>query len=36
MEEKKTSVMYKIIKWLVKVFYPKITVIGAENLPEEA
>ena len=35
MEEKKTSVMYKIIKWLVKVFYPKITVIGAENLPEE-
>ena len=27
--------IYRIIKWLVWVFYPKIKVIGAENLPAE-
>ena len=36
MEDKKTSWMYKIIKWLVQLFYPKIEVVGAENLPDEA
>lgn len=29
-------VCYRIIKWLVWVFYPKITVEGVENLPEES
>lgn len=36
MEEKKTSFLYKIIKGLVWLFYPKLEVIGAENLPGEA
>lgn len=35
MKEKKTSVLYKVIKCLVKVFYPKIGVEGQENIPEE-
>ena len=35
MTEKKTSVLFKLIKWLVKVFYPKTQVEGAENLPDE-
>ena len=34
-EEKKTSVMYKIIKGGVRLFYPKTEVIGLENLPDE-
>lgn len=28
-------VCYRIIRWLVKLFYPKTEVIGAENLPKE-
>ncbi len=36
METKKTSVPYRIIKGLVWVFYPKLEVVGTENLPEEA
>lgn len=35
MEEKKTSLLYKIIKGLVWFYYPKLEVVGAENLPEE-
>lgn len=35
MEEKKISLSYRIIRGLVKLFYPKIEVIGAENLPDE-
>lgn len=35
MSEKKTSFLFKIIKGTVKLFYPKITVEGAENLPDE-
>ena len=35
MEEKKKPVLFKIIKWLVKAFYPKMQVEGTENLPEE-
>lgn len=36
MEEKKVSRLYRIIKWLIWVFYPKMDVAGVENLPEEA
>ena len=35
MDEKKTSVLFKIIKWCVEVFYPKMQVEGVENLPDE-
>ena len=35
METKKTSVPYRIIKGLVWLFYPKLEVVGVENLPEE-
>jgi len=35
MDEKKTSVLFKIIKWCVKVFYPNMQVEGVENLPDE-
>lgn len=35
MEQKKTTFAYKIIRWLVWFFYPKTTVEGAENLPDE-
>lgn len=35
MNERKVSPVYKVIKWLVKVFYPKIEVVGADNLPDE-
>ena len=33
--DKKRSVFYPPIKWLVKTFYPKIRVEGVENLPAE-
>lgn len=36
MEEKKISLLYKIIKGLVWFFYPKLKVVGAENLPDDA
>ena len=36
MEDKKVSLLYKIIKGLVWLFYPKMKVMGIENLPEEA
>ncbi len=35
MAEKKVSVIYKCIKWLVKTCYPKIETVGTENLPQE-
>ena len=35
MEEKKTSFLYKIIKGLVWLFYPKMKVMGAEKLTDE-
>ncbi len=35
MKETGTSPIYRGIKWLVKLFYPKIEVVGAENLPDE-
>lgn len=31
----KPSPLFRVIKWAVKVCYPKIEVVGAENLPEE-
>lgn len=33
--KKTLSLFYRPIKWLVKVFYPKIEAVGAENLPQE-
>lgn len=35
MNKEKTSPLYRFIKWLVWVFYPKMEVVGSENLPEE-
>ncbi len=35
MHKQKKTVLFRFIKWCVKVFYPKIQVEGAENLPEE-
>jgi len=35
MEEKKTSFIYKIIRWFVWLFSPKFRLLGRENLPEE-
>lgn len=34
MSEKKTSLVYRIIKWIVKTVYPKMQVQGEENLPD--
>ena len=34
--EKLASVIYRGIKYLVKIVYPRIEVIGTENLPHEA
>ena len=36
MEEKKPSLLYRILKGLVWFFYPKLEVEGTENLPNEA
>ena len=36
MQDKKTSVLYKIIRWIVSVVYPKIRIVGEENIPKEA
>lgn len=36
MKEKQRSLFYRIIKRLVWFFYPKIEVVGTENIPEEA
>lgn len=35
MTEKKPSVLFRIIKWFVKLVYPEIQVEGGENLPDE-
>lgn len=35
MEEKKTNRLYRVIRWLVRLFTPKFKTVGAENLPEE-
>jgi len=28
-------VLYRLIKWIVKLIYPKIEIVGIENLPQE-
>ena len=33
MEDKKVSLLYKIIKRLIWLVYPKMNVLGIENLP---
>lgn len=35
MAQKETTPQYKLIKWLVKTCYPKYSVEGLENLPQE-
>lgn len=35
MKEKISALLYRIIKWFVWVFYPRIEVIGEEHLPQE-
>ncbi len=35
MEEKKTSWIYKVIRWLVWLFSPRYQIEGTENLPDE-
>lgn len=35
MVRKKTAWLYRMIKWCVRVCYPKTEVVGAENLPDE-
>lgn len=35
MTEKKTSLIYKILRWFVLLFSPKFRLVGEENLPEE-
>lgn len=34
MDEKKTSLLYRILKFFVLLFYPKMEVDGLENLPD--
>lgn len=35
MRKKKVSPGFKLIKWLLRVIYPKMEAVGAENLPDE-
>ena len=35
MTSKKTSALYRGIKRLVRLFYPKYTAEGVQNLPQE-
>lgn len=35
MSKQKTSLLYKLIKGAVKLFYPRMTVEGTEHLPDE-
>lgn len=35
MESKKPSTLYRIIKWIIRVIYPKTKVVGTEKLPDE-
>lgn len=35
MQQKKVSLLYKFFKWVVGVFYPRTTVYGIQNLPDE-
>ena len=33
-EDRKTSPAYRVVRWLVWLFYPRIEVVGQENLPD--
>ena len=35
MEDKKTSLFYRILRWFVWLFSPKYKIVGAEKLPDE-
>lgn len=35
MEKKKVSPLFRIVKGLLKAFYPRISIVGLENLPDE-
>ena len=35
MDGKKTTLLYRFIKWMVWLCYPKTEVVGTENLPQE-
>lgn len=35
MDDKKTSLLYRIIRWFVLLFYPKTEIVGADKLPKE-
>lgn len=35
MRPKKTSLMYKILRFLIDLFFPKMKIVGLENLPGE-
>lgn len=35
MSKKKTSVFYRVIKWMVRTVYPKTAVVGTEQIPDE-
>ena len=35
MEPKKTTLLFKIIKTLVRIFFPKMEIVGLENLPAD-
>ncbi len=35
MKEKIMEFTYRVIKWFIWLFYPKMEVVGAENLPKE-
>ena len=35
MEKKKTSILFVIIKTLIRIFYGKMEIVGLENLPKE-
>lgn len=34
-KKKKPSTLFRIVRWLVWLFYPKIKIVGTENLPDE-
>ena len=33
--KKKPSTLFKVVKWFVRLFYPKIEIVGIENMPDE-
>lgn len=35
LNDKPTSTLYRFVRWLIWLFFPKYRIIGTENLPEE-